>query len=153
MNDQAQRDLLRLFAELFQRTLSHAATGAVVRPRRATSSVRLGETLDPAWQPSCVHPITVMSADPSERPLALVIVPASTVSRSGAGFTAYALHAPGPTLTLDLLRAPPDWLVREAGGYDNIAGDLQLLMSRSEVAITTTDCGAFAYSIVTGIPR
>jgi len=153
MNDQAQRDLLRLFAELYQRTLSHVATGAVVRPRLATPSVTLEETLDPTWQPSCARPVTVTPADPAERPLALMIVPASAVSRSGAGFTAYALHAPGPTLTLDLLREPPDWLVREAGGYDSIAGDLQLLMSRSEVAIATTDCGAFTYSIVTGTPR
>jgi hypothetical protein len=153
MDDQAQRDLLRLFAELYQRALSYAATGAVVRPRLATPSVRLAETLSPEWQPSCARPVTVTPADPAERPLALVMVPASTVSRSGAGFTAYALHAPGPTLTLDLLREPPDWLVREAGGYDSIAGDLQLLMSRSEITITTTDCGAFAYSILTGTPR
>ena len=68
-----------------------------------------------SWVLSCARPVTIEPADPSERPLALVIVPASSVSRSGAAFTAYALHAPGPTLTINLLRELSDWLVREAG--------------------------------------
>lgn len=153
MNDQAQRDLVRLFSQLYQRALSHAATGAVVRPRLASSAVSLGEPLDAEWQPSCSRPVRIGPPDPQERPLALVIVPASGVSRSGVVFTAFALHAGPGVLSAELLADPPDWLVAATGGYDSIADELALLMSRSEVGIETVQCADFTYATITGAAR
>lgn len=153
MNDQAQRDLVRIFSQVYQRALSYSAIGTVVRPRLASPAISLGEPLHPAWLPSCSSPIRIVPADSAERPLALVLVPTLDVSRSGAAFIAYAIHA-GPTvLTTELLVDPPDWLVAEIGGYASIADELSLMLSRSEVTIETVNCSGFTYAAITGAPR
>ncbi|TCP39607.1 hypothetical protein [Rhodovulum marinum] len=151
--DQMQRDLTRILSEVYQRAHSHALTGAVVRPEFAATGIELSvPDLDEGWEPNCGIGTFAEPSDPRRNLQALILVPRDRIS--GAAFTAFAIFAGDPVVTGALFAPPlPDWLTGAAGGYPSLAADLDALVARSDITVTTTRCPDFTFAIIEGVPR
>lgn len=152
--EQAQRDLTRVLSEVFNRALSQAQLGEVVRPEFASPKIDLSVAgLGDGWLPTCEMDIVVEASDARRNMQALVLVPGDRVDSRGASFTAFAFFAGEAVLTTDILRDPPAWLVDETGGYADLSEEWQRLLERSDVGISSTECDGFSFSIIEGGPK
>ena len=152
--DQVQRDLTRIFSEIYQRAASHAATGEVVRPEFASTKIDLRvPDLSDGWTPSCQTEIATEPSDPRDNLQALILVPRDRISADGAEFTVFAFFVGAPFVHDLLFADPPDWLVQPAGGYATLDPDLSALRDRSAISVSHTQCADFSFSVIKGAPR
>lgn len=152
--DQAQRDLTRVLSEVYHRAISHATLGEVARPEFASTTINLSvPDLSDGWTPSCAIGIEATPSDPNRNLQALVLVPRDRIAAKGAEFIAFVFVVGDPVVTTELLEEPPEWLKNELGGYASLAIDLDLLTSQSNIAVHSTTCPGFSYSIIEGTPK
>jgi hypothetical protein len=109
------------------------------------------DATDVNWRPNCAAAISVPPSDPVEHPFALILVPINQIADAGASFTAYAIFAGSSPVTTELFfEKSPDWLVQDVGGYRSLQNDWDVLVSRSEITVETTNCGDFSFSTLMG---
>jgi hypothetical protein len=153
--DQRQRDLIRIFSEVYQRAQSQALLGEVVRPRYGSPAIELPDAAaEHGWRPDCTSNVTAEPTDPTQYPFALILAPREDIGNGGAQFTVYAIFAGSDPLPADALEPPfPEWLTAPLGGYREIGAELQAIAEASELTVVATACGAFSIAEITGVPR
>ena len=73
------------------------------------------------------------------------------IADGGASFTAHAIFAgPSPVTTDLFLENAPDWLTQDIGGYRSLQDDWDILVSRSDITVETTDCEGFSFATLVG---
>ena len=150
--DQQQRDLIRIFSEVYQRARSRDVLGEVTRPKFGSPKIDLPDAAtDSRWRPDCSSDIAAEPADPSQHPFALVLVPREEIGDAGASFTIYAIFAGDDPLPSGSLRSPlPEWLTAPIGGYRDLGAELEAIVQTSTVVTETENCGAFSIAVITG---
>lgn len=153
--DQRQRDLIRIFSEVFQRAQSQSVLGEIVRPKYGSPQINFPESAEKAgWRPHCGSAIAAEPSDPSQHPFALVLAPRDAISQAGATFEVYAIFSgPNPLPRGIFDRSLPDWLTAQTSGYQELRSNLETIIRTSEISVETMECDGFSIATISGESR